>query len=930
MISNDTRKQLILEDIDPLECNEFLVKKREGHSEAFDASLIQKAIEKAFKAEEGINDKTALTPEFQEICALLTEQVLKEVIARAVKGGELEIELIQDAVENRLMDAGYYKVARRYIVYREERKRSRLLKGEEEKETESNLQVRSPDGSAEPLDPQKIRRTLVKACTGFEASCNANALTENVLELMFDGISPEEIEKAILMACRDAIEEEPTYGYVAARLLLKKIYREAWQRSTASYEFDRVYRSEFATFIQNGIDHKLLTPALLDFDLDILSEALRVERDSQFNYLGARTIYEEYLLQVAGRRIETPQFLWMRVAMGLCLNEEQKTERAIECYEALSSFRFVPSTILLLNAGTTNPQLSASYQHSIADNLTDIFKTIGLNAELNDQAAARVNDWTHVRAKGAPLSGSRKAPGIIPYLKVANEASIASNLNNDAAESVCAYLEPWHLDVEDFLNLQPKPNEATQQFKMSTALWIPDLFMQRVKENGLWTLFSPNDVPELHSLYGKSFNKAYEAAELKAVAGEISLSKQVEAMSLWRNILTALLETGYPWINFKDAANLRSPQQHEGVIQSASPNTEALINATASGSAASFQGAVNLVAHLDELGQIDQALLKGTVSIALRTLDNAIDINSYPNPETENTSQQHRPVGLGLAGLQDCLTISGLSYESEAAVLYADTICEQLSLYALSASATLAQERGKYESFEGSLWSQGILPIDSIKLLETSRETTLNLDPQSKLDWLPVRKAIRASGLRNSSCLAIAPTHEVSRLIHVSPSTEPYETLLETVATKNETYLRSNPFLVAELKKLKLWDEEMMADLKYYKGSIQKIKRIPTPLKERYKCNVEIDPLWLINSASRRQKWIDMGQALTLYTTGADLRALSDLYMRAWEVGLKTTQGVYIQESKEKYGALAAPLNRHDQNRAGNDNSRLAPFTRNN
>ncbi|MFO1522436.1 MAG: ribonucleoside-diphosphate reductase subunit alpha [Kiritimatiellia bacterium] len=893
MITTDTQKQLILDGIDPLVFNEFTVRKRDGREAGFEPERIRIAIEKAFRAEYGVEGGHSLIAELQDAVVQITQGVVADVVARAVRGELLEIELIQDAVEAGLMRHGHYTIARKYIVYREERKRARALRGEGEpaEPGAARLTVRLPDGRSEPLDPQKIRRTLLRACAGHENVCPWQEMADEVLRSVYNGITLDELENAMMMAARSRIEREPAYGYVAARLLLRKTYQEVWGRGVQPYEFDAVYRAGFAGYLRRGVECGALTPDLLSFDLGVLAAGLVPERDFQFNYLGLQTVYDRYLLRDVDTRIEVPQYFWLRVAMGLALLEkDHREQRALEFYTLLSTFRFVSSTPTLFNSGTRHPQLSSCYLLTIMDDLQHIFKTYADDAMLSKWAGGLGNDWTNVRATGARIKGTNgRSQGIIPFLKVANDTAVAVNQGGKRKGAMCAYLETWHLDLEDFLDLRKNTgDERRRTHDMNTANWIPDLFMKRVKEQGPWTLFSPSDVPDLHDLTGKAFEEAYTRYERMTETGELKLFKRMDAVLLWRRMLTMLFETGHPWITFKDPSNLRSPQQHCGVVHSSNLCTEILLNTSKEEQAVCNLGSVNLVAHIRD-GRLDETLLADTVHVALRMLDNVIDINYYPTPETRAANLRHRPVGLGLMGFQDALCLLRIPYDSDAAVDFADTSMELISYHAILASTHLAAERGAYQSFKGSLWDQGVLPIDSIDILADHREGHLEMDRSARLDWAPVRAAVRKHGMRNSNTMAIAPTATISNIVGVSQSIEPHYKHLFVKSNLSGEFTVINPYLVEDLKKIGLWDEEMVNDLKYFDGSVQEIPRIPADLKQLYRCAFDIDATWLIECASRRQKWIDMGQSLNLYISQPNGAKLNRMYMLAWERGLKTT-----------------------------------------
>lgn len=885
--------QLRLAQPDPFQGQTFSVRKRDGRIVPFDETRIQLAIEFAFKADAGIHHDQPLPTPAQNNVIRVANAVIHATIARAAKGNALEIELIQDLVETQLMEAGHHSIARRYILYREERRKARALRGERtvEGEPQAQLFVTLPDQSREPLDPQRIRRRLISAARGLEQTCSVRELGDEAIKNLYDGVKPEEIEQAMIFAARSRIEREPDYTYVAARLLLRKIYREALPAFSIVSDPASQHRGHFANYIACGIEVKRLTPELLKFDLPKLAAALRLDRDQQFTYMGVQTLYDRYLIHHEGRRLETMQYFWMRVAMGLAINEgETKNERAIEFYEVLSTFRFVSSTPTLFNAGTLHPQLSSCYLSTVMDDLDHIFKVLGDDAKLSKWAGGLGNDWTNIRATGSHIKGTNgTSQGVIPFLKVANDTAVAVNQGGKRKGAMCAYLETWHLDIEDFLELRKNTgDERRRTHDMNTANWIPDLFMKRVKANAHWTLFSPNDTPDLHDLFGAAFEKRYTEYERHADEGKIKLFKRVEAVALWRKMLTMLFETGHPWITFKDPSNIRSPQSHAGVVHSSNLCTEILLNTAADETAVCNLGSINLAAHCPAEG-LDGDLLARTIRTAMRMLDNVIDINFYPTSEARNANLKHRPVGLGMMGFQDALYKLRLPYASEGAVEFADTSMELISYQALLASAQLAKERGAYPTFKGSKWEQGLLPIDTVELLAQERGDPPRMDRAAKLDWQPVRDAIKQHGLRNSNTMAIAPTATISNIVGVAQSIEPTYKHLFAKANLSGDFTTANTFLIADLKRLGLWDDEMLDDLKYYDGIISEIERVPAGLKELYRTAFEIEPRWLIECASRRQKWIDMGQSLNLYIAQPNGKQLSEMYLLAWEKGLKTT-----------------------------------------
>lgn len=885
--------QLSLNGVDPLQGREFIVLKRDGRSEPFNEERIRLAVECAFKADRDIPSDYPLPPEDQVAVISVTSAVVQRLFSRAIRGEELEIERIQDAVEEALMTQGHVQVARRYIIYREDRRKARALRGDRDLSgnIQEELSVTLKDGTKETLEPQRIRRTLIRACRGFEDRSDARDMADETMRNIYDGVRIDEIEKAMIFAAKSRIELEPAYGYVTARLLLDVIYRETLPGFEHYHDLSAAHAARFKSYLEEGVAADRISPKLLEFDLEKIAAALKPERDLQFNYMGLQTIYDRYLIHIGGRRIESPQFFWMRVSMGLSINEgEQKNERAIEFYELLSSFLFTSSTPTLFNSGTLHPQLSSCYLTTVMDDLDHIFKCISDDARLSKWAGGLGNDWTNVRGTGSLIKGTNgESQGVIPFLKVANDTAVAVNQGGKRKGAMCAYLETWHLDIEDFLELRKNVGDERRRTPdMNTANWIPDLFMKRVRENGPWTLFSPSDVPDLHDLYGRAFEERYAEYEAMADRGEIALFKRVEAATIWRKILSMVFETGHPWITFKDPSNLRSPQDHTGVVHSSNLCTEILLNTSADETAVCNLGSIGLPLHIKD-GELDLELLEKTVRTAMRMLDNVIDINYYPTPEARNANLRHRPVGLGFMGFQDALYKMKISYASEAAVSFADKSMEAISYFAILASSELAAERGAYETFKGSKWDRGLLPIDTIDLLEQERGVPVTMDRCSSLDWSGVRASIRKHGMRNSNTMAIAPTATISNITGVSQSIEPTFKNLFAKGNLSGDFTVINSYLVEDLKSLGLWDRKMMEELKYMDGSIQSIDRIPENIREIYRTAFEVDPVWYVECASRRQKWIDMGQSLNLYIAAPSGRKLNDMYMHAWESGLKTT-----------------------------------------
>ncbi len=867
--------------------------KRNRNVVAFDASKIKVAITKAYIAVEG--SSAVASNRIREQIDSLTGQVISVFNRRLPSGGTINIEDIQDQVELALMRNSQNTIARAYVLYREERRKEREknLKKTQVKDSDAIL-VTMPDGSIQELDIKRIETIVNEACREL-ANVKSEPVIKEALRNLYNEASIDDVHKSLIMAARTLIETEPNYTYVSARLLLDSLRTEALTKleiqSNATFdEMQKIYPSYFKKFIAHGVGQSILDHKLLEFDLTKLGQALLPERDMQFTYLSLQTLFDRYFIHEHGVRYELPQAFFMRVAMGLALREEDKNEKAIEFYTLLSSFDYMASTPTLFNSGTTRPQLSSCYLTTVPDDLDGIYSALKDNALLSKFAGGLGNDWTPVRAMGAHIAGTNgKSQGVVPFLNVADATAIAVNQGGKRKGAVCAYLECWHMDVEEFLELRKNTGDDRRRtHDMNTALWIPDLFMKRVESKGDWTLFSPNDVPDLHDKYGKSFEDAYTSYEHDARNNKIKNSKTLPALKLWRKMLSMLFETGHPWLTFKDACNLRSPQQHAGVIHSSNLCTEITLNTSKDEIAVCNLGSINLPAHIKD-GKIDSKKLQNTIKTAVRMLDNVIDINYYSVPQARNSNLKHRPIGLGVMGFQDALYELKLNYTSAEAVKFADISMEMISYHAICASTDLAMERGSYPSYEGSLWSKGILPIDSINLLQQYRGQYLEQDKNQTLDWETLRVKVRTQGIRNSNIMAIAPTATISNICGVSQSIEPTYQNLYVKSNLSGEFTVINPYLVADLKKLNLWDEVMVNDLKYYNGSVQPISRVPNELKARYATAFEIDPMWLVEAGSRRQKWIDQAQSLNIYMANPSGKKLDDLYRQAWLRGLKTT-----------------------------------------
>ena len=896
---------------------EHKVIRRNGAVVGFEPPKISVALTKAFIA---VNGGTgAASARVREQVEVLTESVVRALTRRQPSGGTFHIEDIQDQVELALMRAGEHHVARAYVLYREERarERARLRESEAAAATHGQQPVMvSENGTTHPLDIARITALVDGACEGLGGDVGAPAILEAMQRDLYDGVPMDEVRKSLVLAARGLIERDPGYSYVTARLLLHTLRMETLGEEVTHADMPVRYAQYLPEFVKQGIAAELLDERLAAYDLQCLGAALDAGRDLQFTYLGLQTLYDRYFLHIQGRRIELPQIFFMRVAMGLALNEpeERREARAIEFYNVLSSFDFMSSTPTLFNSGTRRSQLASCYLTTVADDLDGIYEAIKENAMLQKYAGGIGNDWTPVRALGAHIKGTNgKSQGVVPFLKVVNDTAVAVNQGGKRKGAVCSYLETWHLDIEEFLELRKNTGDDRRRtHDMNTANWIPDLFMKRVMENGEWTLFSPSDVPDLHDKFGVAFEQAYLAYEAKCARGELKLYKKIPAVQLWRKMLTMLFETGHPWITFKDPCNLRSPQQHVGVVHSSNLCTEITLNTGADEIAVCNLGSVNLPAHLDvATGALDMQKLKRTVGTAMRMLDNVIDLNFYSVNKARNSNFKHRPIGLGIMGFQDCLHMLRVPYGSQAAVEFADRSMEQVGYTAYWASTDLAEERGAYSTFKGSLWDRGILPFDTLKLLAQERGGYVDCEMSSTLDWEALRKRIRQVGMRNSNCLAIAPTATIANITGLSQCIEPTYQNLYVKSNLSGEFTVANEFLVRDLKKLNLWDEVMIADLKYFDGSLARIDRIPPDIRELYATAFEIEPSWLVECAARRQKWVDQSQSLNIYMAGASGKRLDDTYKLAWLRGLKTTY--YLRTlgatSAEKSTAKAGQLN---------------------
>ena len=895
--------------------SQYKIIRRNGAVVGFEPGKISVAVTKAFLAVEG--GQSAASARIRELVAGLTDAVVGALARRQPAGGTFHIEDIQDQVELALMRSGAHEVARAYVLYREKRAEARAQEAAQKKKTSQPQLNVVEDGVRRPLDMARLNGLIASACESLGEGINPGLILGETLKNLYDGVPAEEVRKSVVLSARALIEKDPAYSYVSARLLLHTIRREVLGEETSQADMTKRYAEYFPLFVKRGIGAELLDERLASFDLKKLSAALDASRDLKFGYLGLQTLYDRYFLHIQGARIELPQAFFMRVAMGLALNEIDREARTIEFYNVLSSFDFMSSTPTLFNSGTTRSQLSSCYLTTVSDNLDGIYEAIKENALLAKYAGGLGNDWTPVRALGSHIKGTNgKSQGVVPFLKVVNDTAVAVNQGGKRKGAVCSYLETWHLDIEEFLELRKNTGDDRRRtHDMNTANWIPDLFMKRVMENGEWTLFSPSDVPDLQDSYGKAFEKAYAAYEEKAAKGELKLFKKIPATHLWRKMLSMLFETGHPWITFKDPCNLRSPQQHVGVVHSSNLCTEITLNTNESEIAVCNLGSINMVGHMklsDGKPALDHDKLKSTISTAMRMLDNVIDINYYAVRKARDSNVKHRPVGLGIMGFQDCLHLLRVPYASPEAVEFADRSMEAVAYFTYWASTELAEERGRYASYKSSLWDRGILPQDTLNLLREERGGYVDIDMTESMDWKALRERVKRHGMRNSNCIAIAPTATIANIIGVSASIEPTFQNLFVKSNLSGEFTVVNEYLVADLKKLGLWDEVMVADLKYFDGNLARIDRVPPELRGLYATAFEVDPVWIVEAGARRQKWIDQSQSLNIYIGQASGKKLDETYKLAWQRGLKTTYylramgATHAEKSTVKAGQLNA------------------------
>ena len=892
----------------------YQIIRRNGSVVPFEPNKIAVAMMKAFLAVHGTQG--AASASVRQTVDELTQAVMRAMMRSRPSGGTFHIEDVQDQVELGLMRGGHHEIARAYVLYREKRTQERARQPQAQASVATLIHVMD-GGKKVALDIRNLQALIEASCANLGADVKADPIVSETMRNLYDGVPIDEVYKASILAARTLIEKDPDYTYATARLLMHTIRREVLGEEVAHEEMQTRYAEYFPGFIAKGVQNELLDEKLQQFDLTRLGAALKPERDLQFDYLGLQTLFDRYFLHVRKQRIELPQAFFMRVAMGLSLNEINREERAIEFYEILSSFDFMSSTPTLFNAGTLRSQLSSCYLTTVADDLGGIYDAIKENALLSKFAGGLGNDWTPVRALGAHIKGTNgESQGVVPFLKVVNDTAVAVNQGGKRKGAVCAYLETWHLDIEEFLELRKNTGDDRRRtHDMNTANWIPDLFMRRVMEKGSWTLFSPNDTPDLHDKFGKDFEKAYTAYEAKADRGEIKPARKLQATDMWRKMLSMLFETGHPWITFKDPCNIRSPQQHTGVVHSSNLCTEITLNTSDTETAVCNLGSVNLVQHLKTLADgtkvLDHDKLQKTITTAMRMLDNVIDINYYAVKKARDSNMRHRPVGLGIMGFQDCLYELRVPYASQEAVEFADKSMEAVCYHAYWASTDLAKERGKYATYKGSLWDKGILPLDTLDMLLEERGGYVEVDRSVTLDWDALRKKIALDGMRNSNCVAIAPTATISNIIGVDACIEPCFGNLAVKSNLSGEFTVINHYLVRDLKRLGLWDDVMVVDLKHFDGSLRPIDRVPQDIKALYATAFEVETSWIVEAASRRQKWIDQAQSLNIYMAGASGKKLDETYKLAWLRGLKTTYYLRTQSAThaEKSTVTAGKMN---------------------
>jgi ribonucleoside-diphosphate reductase alpha chain len=862
------------------------IKKRSGEVVSFDQNKIRLAISKAYVDVNYKANDTLTEPIAQ---AVIDE--IESVFAERVPG----VEDVQNIVERKLMESNLFEVAKSYIIYRYEHTKVREEKKAEvlEKIDKAEVMVQKRNGTTEPFSLQKVQLSLEKILGQKAPDINVDMVINQLRLEIYEDITTAEIERALIMVLRSFIEKDPAYSQIAAQALSNKLYKEIIGADKIDFsKLEEQLREAFVRCIHTGVSARRLDPRMLTFNLEYIASELVTERDGLLTYLAVQTLNDRYFTRVPETKelLETAQMFWMRVAMGLSLDEENKEAKAVEFYRIISTLHFVPSSPTLFNAGMIHSQLSSCYLTTIDDTLESIFKSLGDNAQLSKWSGGLGNDWSKLRGTGAMIKKNGiESQGVIPFLKIANDVTVAISRSGRKRGATCAYLETWHWDIEDFLELRKNTGDDRRRtHDMNTSNWIPDLFMQRVKADQMWSLFSPDETPELHELFGTEFKQAYERYEAKGLAGELRLFKQVKAKDLWKRMLTMLFETGHPWVTFKDPSNIRSPQDHVGVVHSSNLCTEITLNTSKDETAVCNLGSVNLAKHIRG-SQLDIEKLQYTVTTAMRMLDNVIDLNFYPTEEAKNSNMKHRPVGLGIMGFHDALYQMNVPFDSEAMVEFADNSMEAVSYYAIYASSQLAKERGPYASYRGSKWDRGLFPVDTIALLEEARGEQIPVSRTEKMDWAPVRASVKEFGMRNSNTMAIAPTATISNISGAIPSIEPIYKNIYVKSNISGDFVVVNSYLVTDLKALGLWNDDMLSQLKFNDGKLENIPNVPQALKDKYKEVFEVDPKWLIRAAAFRGKWIDQSQSLNVFYAGKSGKDINDIYIYAWDMGVKTT-----------------------------------------
>ncbi len=865
-----------------------LIKKRSGSIVDFDQSRIEVAIKKAYEA-------TSITISDSDVAELANKVVIaiETVLGEGEEARVPSVEDTQNEVERVIADRGDFLVAKAYILYRQERAEVRYEQQQAllEKIDRAEVKVKTRSGKIIPFDIKQIEKAIENACIGYEKCVDVPEIVAAAKLNIYDGITTSEINKAIVMALKTRVERDPAFAFITARFLFNDLYKEVIGVDEYSKHFVSLHEKGFADSIAKGIADKRLDTKMADFDLPKLAKALKPERDHLFEFMGAQILYDRYFLRDHEQKfLETPQYFWMRIAMGQALVEEDKNEKAIEFYETISQMLYVPSTPTLLHSGTAHAQMSSCFLTYTEDDLHHIFHSIGNNAQLAKWSGGVANDWTAIRGTNALVKSiNTGSQGVIPFLKIVDATTASINRSGKRRGATCVYLETWHIDIEEFLDLRKNTgDERRRTHDTNTSNWIPDLFMKRVAEDGDWTLFSPEETPDLHEIYGKKFETAYVQYEKMADEGKIRLFKRMKAQELWRKMIMMIFETGHPWMTWKDPMNIRSPQDHVGVIHSSNLCTEIALNTSKDEVAVCNIGSLNLVRHFNN-GALDRELMAKTIKVAMRMLDNVIDLNFYPIPEAEYSNKKHRPVGLGIMGLQDLFFDLNINFDSEKAVEYSDELMEFVSWHAIYNSAMLAKEKGAYETFKGSKWDRSIFPVDTIKILEDERGIPTNIAPTGKMDWAPVRQAVKEFGMRNSNTMAIAPTATIANISGCLPSIEPIYKNMYVKSNFSGEFTVVNSYLVEDLKTLNLWNSDVLEKIKHFDGKLDEIDELPNWVKAKYKETFQIEPHWVIAHAAHRGKWIDQSQSINLFMSTQSGRAISDTYMEAWTAGLKTT-----------------------------------------